>query len=911
MTASFTVEGPPIKQKVRPLSPALQEELDIQIKSLLEHGIIRPSKSPWGAPPVFVRKKTGEYRMCLDYRKLNKRMKADAYPLPLIWDNLQKAAGHKWYNCLDCNWGFWNIPLAESSKEYTAFITNKGSFEFNVLPFGIKNSPGECQRAVDLIFGDLYNQGVLCYIDDIVIYTNQYDELLQLTEEVLIRCKKNGLYLKLSKSELVKNEVLLLGHTVGEMGIQPSPKKVEAIHKALPPKSKKDLRSFLGLASYVRRFVPNYSSIAFPLTSLIKEQAVFKWEEAQEKAFADLKKAVSEKVMLSAPEGHGVYVLVTDASEVALGAVLCQEQKGTLVVLEFASKTFTDAERKWSAREKEAFAIKYSVHRFEDYLKGGKFYVLTDHESLKWMENASSGKVQRWALYLQQFDAEIIHISGKANVMADWLSRSTEDEKNMDTQIEEIAVPLYMSQALPPIAYVPSEAKLRESYKSIPEDEQVHLIKGNDGLYYSARTNKLYIPPSLRQTVLYWFHTSELGGHCGANKTARRMRRWVWWPRMPMNVRDYVSKCILCTRTAAMPKAPSLSYVLERPFPMQLVSLDHVGPRDWKGNQFYYLVIIDHHSRFLQGCIACNVTSRETRRIFHNEWIGVFGVPDVVLTDRGPAFRAEDFRNYVTKELGAYHVFTSPYYPRGNGINEACHASLEACMKAFANANDNYSFEDALRYAVIVHNATPHVAVGRSPYEVLFGQEMCLPGWQPYFSEGRRESSRLKKLEVDLKAAMIEGVSTQNVELQGKETLEEGDIVVYYLSQYEKQNESRFVESKSYTLAWSTPQRVVEVKDKIVRLVPLGAGRSSPPRQVPVSLVKKLQTSIPESLVPLSLKQLEIRKPYRPNEISSFTEDKSVTWKELETQRSSGTKKRKFMDLSVKEDEVKTHPESS
>ena len=150
MSASFVVEGPPIKQKLRPMNAALQEELDSQIQSLLENKIIRPSKSPWGAPPVFVRKKTGEYRMCLDYRKLNKRMKADAYPLPLIWENLQKAAGHKWYNCLDCNWGFWNIPLEESSKEYTAFITNKGSFEFNVLPFGIKNSPGECQRAVGM-----------------------------------------------------------------------------------------------------------------------------------------------------------------------------------------------------------------------------------------------------------------------------------------------------------------------------------------------------------------------------------------------------------------------------------------------------------------------------------------------------------------------------------------------------------------------------------------------------------------------------------------------------------------------------------------------------------------------------------------------------------------------------------------
>ena len=163
---------------------------------------------------------------------------------------------------------------------------------------------------------------------------------------------------------------------------------------------------------------------------------------------------------------------------------------------------------------------------------------------------------------------------------------------------------------------------------------------------------------------------------------------------MPADVKDYVAKCLLCARMAAMPKAPSLSYVLERPFPMQLVSLDHVGPRNWKGSQFHYLVMIDHHSRFLQACVVASVTSTETKKAFHEKWIGVFGVPDVVLTDRGPAFRAEDFRNYTTQVLGAYHVFTSPYYPRGNGINEACHASLEACMKAFANGEDDYAFEE-------------------------------------------------------------------------------------------------------------------------------------------------------------------------------------------------------------------------
>ena len=209
MQASFEVEGKPVKLPIWFMSNDMRVELDKQITDMLSKNVIRPSKSPWGAPPVFVQKKTGEWRMCIDYRMLNKKMIGDAYPLPLIWANLQLAAHYHFYTCLDCNWGFWNIPLDEKSKPLTAFVSPAGSYEFNVLPFGIKNSPSECQRAVDIIFGDLYTKGVLTYIDDIVIFTNTFDEHLGLIKEVLRRCAEAGLYLKLAKSEICKDHITL------------------------------------------------------------------------------------------------------------------------------------------------------------------------------------------------------------------------------------------------------------------------------------------------------------------------------------------------------------------------------------------------------------------------------------------------------------------------------------------------------------------------------------------------------------------------------------------------------------------------------------------------------------------------------------------------------------------------------
>ena len=398
MKARFRVEGPPIKQKIRPLPEVLRLELERQLESMLKAGVIRPSKSPWGSAPVFVKKKTGEWRLCLDYRDLNKRMITDAYPIPLVWENVQMAAHHQLYTCIDCNWGFWNVPLEEESKAYTAITTHKGSFEFQVVPFGIKNSPGEYQRAMDLIFGDLYCKGVLCYIDDITIYADEECRHLELVAEVLKRCVESGLYLKLKKSQIMRPEINLLGHRVSVDGVRPSPEKVQAVRDALPPTNKAELRSFMGSASYLRRFVPGFAELTATLNDLLKEGVTFDWNSDHQAAFDKLKEEMCDQVMLSGPRGTGRMIIVCDASARGLGCALLQIQDGEPVVLEFGSKKLTTAERKWDTREREAYAIKWSLETFRDSIKASSVVVVTDHESLRWMNSATSGKVQRWAL---------------------------------------------------------------------------------------------------------------------------------------------------------------------------------------------------------------------------------------------------------------------------------------------------------------------------------------------------------------------------------------------------------------------------------------------------------------------------------------------------------------------------------
>ena len=420
---SFVPCGNPVKMKLRRLTPEQEAEMDRQLDSMLKAGVIRPSRSPWGSVPLFVPKKDGSPpRIAYDYRGVNRRLVKDAYPLPLIQEGLQKAARKRFLTCLDGMWGFWNVRLNEESKAVTAIVTHRGLFEFNVLPFGICNSPGEFQRAMDLLFGSLFNKGVSVYIDDITIATDTFEEHLECLGEVLKRCCKNGLYLKVTKSHLGCKEVPMLGHVVGRGGIMPDPKKVAVIRDARPPMNRKELQSFLGFAGYLRKFVPFYSDVALPLTELNKPNVRWEWRDVHDQAFQALKNAICEQTLLNVL-GDGLFVLLCDASDYAIGSALAQWRDEELFFIAYGSKKFGKHEVNWSVREKEAFAIRWSLEHFRDYVRGHKILVLTDHANLQWMDKATEGKIIRWVLYMQQFDIEIRTLKGDDNVVADWLSR--------------------------------------------------------------------------------------------------------------------------------------------------------------------------------------------------------------------------------------------------------------------------------------------------------------------------------------------------------------------------------------------------------------------------------------------------------------------------------------------------------
>ncbi|CAM4520045.1 unnamed protein product [Caretta caretta] len=396
---------------------------------MLQMGVILPSGSAWASPVVLVPKPDGEIHFCVDYRKLDAVTRPDNIPMPRTDELLEKLGRAQFISTLDLTKGYWQVPLDESAKERSAFTTHLGLYEFNVLPFGLRNAPATFQRLVDGLLAELGEYAV-AYLDDVAIFLDSWADHLEHLQKVLERIREAGLTVKAKKCQIGLNRVTYLGHQVGQGTISPLQAKVDTIQKWPVPKSKKQVQSFLGLAGYYRRFVPQYSQIAAPLTDLTKKKQpnAVQWTEKCQKAFNKLKATLMSDPVLRAPDFDEPFLVTTDASERGVGAVLMQkgpDQEFHPVV--FLSKKLSERESNWSVTEKECYAIVYALEKLRPYVWGRHFHLQTDHAALKWLHTVkeTNKKLLQWSLALQDFDFDIQHISGASNKVADALSRES------------------------------------------------------------------------------------------------------------------------------------------------------------------------------------------------------------------------------------------------------------------------------------------------------------------------------------------------------------------------------------------------------------------------------------------------------------------------------------------------------
>jgi hypothetical protein len=420
-----TGDHKPVYIPMRRMSPDQHEVVRQHVEEMQKDDIISPTTSPWAAPVVLVKKKDGSYRFCIDYRALNKITKRDVYPLPRIDDALDSLGSAKFFTTLDLPSGFWQVPMDEADREKTAFITRFGQFMFNRMPFGLTNAPATFQRLMDAVLTGLTWKLCLVYIDDIIIFSPSFNQHLSDLQEVFDRLRNANLSIKLSKCRFCSPEVEYLGHIVTKDGVRTDPKKVDAVAKMAAPENTDDIKSFLGMVNYYRRFIRRAAHLAEPLQRLTRDGVPFVWDNECQTAFEELKRALTESPVLAFPDFTREFILQTDASNYQSGAVLSQIIEGEERPIAYFSQTLNAAQRNYSPTQRECLAIVQALRHFKPYLVGRKFTIFTDHAPLQYLysKKDTNAKLMRWYMEISEYNVDVRYRPGKENANADAVSR--------------------------------------------------------------------------------------------------------------------------------------------------------------------------------------------------------------------------------------------------------------------------------------------------------------------------------------------------------------------------------------------------------------------------------------------------------------------------------------------------------
>ncbi|KAD5317689.1 hypothetical protein E3N88_17635 [Mikania micrantha] len=484
----------PIAKAPYRLAPSELKELMTQLQDLLDKGFIRPSISPWGAPILFVKKKDGSLRMCIDYRELNKVTVKNRYPLPRIDDLFDQLQGASWFSKIDLRSGYHQLKVKEEDIPKTAFRTRYGHYEFLVMSFGLTNAPAAFMDLMNRVCRPMLDRSVIVFIDDILIYSkNEGDHACHL-REVLETLRKEKLYAKFSKYTFWLREVQFLGHVVGADGILVDPSKVQAVMKWSPPRTPTEIRSFLGLAGYYRRFIQDFARIASPLTKLTRKDVKFVWGDDQEKAFNEIKFKLTQAPILTLPDGPDDFVVYSDASYLGLGSVLMQRGK----VIAYASRQLKVHEVNYPTHDLELAAMVFALKIWRHYLYGVRCTIYTDHKSLKYFFTQKELNMRqiRWIELLKDYDCEILYHPAKANVVADALSRKEEHEPIRVTAMKIVI----SSDLVDQIKEAQIEALKEENWKRDRIKGQAHNLE-EDSRGLKTRWGRVWIP-------LTWFYFS-------------------------------------------------------------------------------------------------------------------------------------------------------------------------------------------------------------------------------------------------------------------------------------------------------------------------------------------------------------------------------------------------------------------
>lgn len=701
------------------MSPAELEEVRKQLDVLLQNGWIRPSESPFGAPILFVRKKDGSLRMCVDYRRLNALTVKNRAPLPRIEELFDQLRGATVFSKLDLAQGYHQMRVAEEDIPKTAFRTRYGHFEFTVLPFGLTNAPSAFMQMMHNVLRPYLDKFVVVFLDDILVYSRTEGEHLVHLRMVLNALREQQLHIKVSKCAFCMHEVDFLGHVISADGIKVDPKKTEAVQKWPVPKDVQQVRMFLGLAGYYRKFVHGFARMAAPLTELTKQAPGLnfadRWGAVEQAAFEQLKAALSSPPVLLFPDFSKPFVLYTDSSEFAHGATLLQDHGRGEQPICFYSHKLNAAERNYGAGELELLAVVRALKEFRPYLEGSEFSVMSDHQNLRYVHTQvpPSKRYARWVEYLQQFAAKINYVKGSKN-LADALSRRP----------DHIVLNATLTAAVVGEDLI---ALIREGYKLDPMySNQKFLQKlsfnAESQLYFYQDRVAVPADLQLRQKILHECHDAVTSAHFGLDKTLYSVCMRFWWPRMRKHIVQYVQTCPVCQRIKADRRKPA---GLLQPLPVpevawESVAMDFVTDLPKCHGFDAVWTITDRLTKQVHFVpVRKALGTQELADLFVKEVFRLHGMPRSIVSDRDGRFLNPWWKQFV-EGLGVKLKISTAFHPCTDGQSERSNQTMEQLLRGFVDARQQ-NWVKLLPHLEFAYNNSVHAVHGSTPFYLLYG----------------------------------------------------------------------------------------------------------------------------------------------------------------------------------------------